>query len=87
MDSMKCPCGFDPSVQRIMIGGVQVGISGLEDIFRSWLAGGIKAEGLEKEQILQAIRMHNYIIPRLENEYAEVIKARYAAFSEASRPR
>ena len=84
---MKCPCGFDPSVQRITVGGVQVGISGLEEVFKGWLAGGMKAEGLDKEQILQAIRKHNYIIPRLENEYADAIKLRYAVYFEASRPR
>ena len=83
---MKCPCGFDPSVQRITVGGMQVGIAGLEDIFRSWLASGKKVQDLDKEQIIQAIRKHNYIIPRLENEYAEAIKTRYTAYSEASRP-
>ena len=81
---MKCPCGFDPSVQRITVGGVQVGVAGLEDIFRTWQAAGKKVQDLTKEQIIRAIRKHNYIIPRLEDEYAEAIKARYAAYSEKS---
>jgi hypothetical protein len=84
---MKCPCGFDPSIQRITVGGVQVGVAGLEDIFRSWLADGKKAKDLPKEQVLKAVRKHNYIIPRLEEEYAEAIKARYAAYCEKSPPR
>ncbi len=79
---MECPCGFDPSVQRISVGGSSVGIAGLEDIFRDWLADGKKVQDLTKDLILQAIRRHNYVIPRLEDEYAVAIKARYAAYCE-----
>jgi hypothetical protein len=82
--SLKCSCGFDPFLQRITVGGASVGIAGLADSFRSWLASGKKAQDLTKEQIIQAIRKYNYIIPRLEDEYAEAIKARYAAYSQKS---
>ena len=79
---MECPCGFDPSVQRITVGGVSVGIAGLEDIFRSWRAEGKKSPELTKDLVLNAIRKHNYVIPRLEDEYTAAIKARYAACCE-----
>jgi len=81
---MQCPCGFDPSIQQITVGGVKVGIAGLEDLFRSWLADGKKVQDLSNEQIIQTIRKHNYVIPRLEDEYAAAIKARYEAYSEKS---
>ena len=84
---MKCPCGFDPSIQRITVGGTPVGVAGLEETFRNWLADGKKAQDLQKAQVLEALRKHNYIIPRLEEEYAEAIKARYAAYCEKSPPR
>ena len=79
---MKCPCGFDPSVQRITVGGVSVGIAGLDGVFRNWQADGKKVQDLTKDLILEAIRQHNYVIPRLEDEYTAAIKARYAAYCE-----
>ena len=81
---MECSCGMNPSIWRIMIGGSPVGIAGLEEVFQGWQAGGNKAQDLTKDKIIQAIRKHNYIIPRMEDEYADAIKARYAAYSEQS---
>ena len=69
-----------------MVGGLQVGIVGLNDIFRSWLEAGKKIQDLSNEQILQAVRKGNYIVPGREDEYAEAIKARYVAFCEKSPP-
>ena len=71
-------------MQQIVVGGSQVGMVGLDDIFRSWLEAGKKIQDLSREQILLAIRKGNYIAPRSEDEYAEAIKARYAAFCEKS---
>ena len=81
---MKCPCGSDPSLQRITVGGVQVGIAGLEEVFQIWQAAGKKAQDLTKDQIIPIIRKYNYVVPRLEDEYAEAIKARYSAYREKS---
>jgi hypothetical protein len=63
---------------------VSVGIAGLEGVFQGWQASGKKARDLTNDQIIQAIRKQNYVISRLEDEYAEAIKARYAAYSEKS---
>jgi hypothetical protein len=71
-------------VQQITIAGSPVGIAGLEKIFLNWQASGTKAQDLTNDQVLQAIRKHNYVIPRLEDEYAEAIRAHYAACSEKS---
>ncbi len=79
---MDCPCGFDPSVRRIMVGGALVGVTGLEDIFRSWMAAGKKGQDLTKEQIVQEIRKHNYIVPRLEEEYAAALRPLYTSYCE-----
>ncbi len=79
---MECPCGSDPSVHRITVSGSAVGIAGLEDVFRNWLAAGKKSPDLTKDLIMQAIRKHNYVVPRLEDEYAAAIRARYAAYCE-----
>lgn len=81
---MKCSCGMNPSGWRIIVGGSPVGIAGLEEVFHGWLAVGKKAQDLTNGQIIQAIRKHNYILPRMEDEYADAIKARYAAYSEQS---
>ena len=80
--SMKCSCGMNPSGWRIIVGGSPVGIAGLEEVFQGWQAGGKKAQDLTKDQIIQAIREYNYIIPRLEDEYAEAVIAQYAVYSE-----
>ena len=79
---MECPCGFDPAVRRIAVDGASVGVAGLEDAFRSWLASGKKPQDLTKEQIVQEVRKHNYIVPRLEEEYAAAIRALYASCCE-----
>ena len=79
---MKCPCGFDPSIPRITVGGVQVGIAGLEEIFQYWRAAGEDVQNLSQERIIQAIGKQNYIVPRLEAEYAEAIRGRFAAYCE-----
>jgi hypothetical protein len=71
-------------VQRITVNGVSVGVAGLEDIFRNWLAAGKKAADLTKDQVVQSIQGHNYIPPRLEDKYAEAIRAKYAAYCEKS---
>jgi len=63
---------------------MSVGIAGLEDVFRNWLAAGKTAQDLTKDQVVQAIREHNYVVPRLEDEYAAAIKTRYAAYCEKS---
>jgi hypothetical protein len=75
---------MNPFAQRITVGGSQVGIAGLEDIFRSWKEAGKKAQDLSKDQIIQAIRKYNYVIPHLEGEYAAAITALYATYSEKS---
>lgn len=81
---MKCTCGFDPSLQRITVGGVQVGIARLEEVFQSWQAAGKKAQDLTKDEIIPIIRKYNYVVPRLEDEYAQAIKALYLAYREKS---
>jgi hypothetical protein len=77
---MDCPCGFDPSVQRLTVGGASVGVAGLGDIFRSWMARDKKADDLTKEQIVREIGKLNYIVPRLEEEYAAAIRPLYASY-------
>jgi hypothetical protein len=72
-------------VQQIAIDGRSVGISGLEDIFRNWLAEGKQAPELSPEQILQEARKHNYIVPRLQAEYAAAIRALYSSYCKAGR--
>jgi hypothetical protein len=57
-------------------------MTGLEDIFRSWMAAGKKGRDLTKEQIAQEIRKQNYIAPGLEEEYAAVIRPLYTSYCE-----
>jgi len=75
---------MSPYGQRITVDGKQVGIVGLEDLFRTWQRGGKKAQDLSKDQIIQAIRSQNYIIAHLEDQYAEAIRIQYAAYCEKS---
>jgi hypothetical protein len=81
---LKCSCGMNSFEGRIMIGNSSVGIAGLEEVFQGWQVAGKRAQDLTKDQIIQAIRKYNYVIPHLEDEYAEAIKARYTAYSEQS---
>jgi hypothetical protein len=75
---------MSPYGQRITVDGKQVGVVGLEDLFRTWKEGRKKAKDLSKDQIIQAIRSQNYIITHLEGEYAEAIRIQYAAYCEKS---
>ncbi len=80
---MKCSCGSDPSVAWITVGGASVGIAGLEEIFQTWRAAGREPQGLTRAEIIKVLEKHNYVIPRLRDEYAEAIRARYEAAIEA----
>jgi hypothetical protein len=81
---VECPCGSDPAVQRITVGGSSVGVAGLKDVFRNWLADGKGVQDLTKDLVIQAIRKHNYVVPRLEDEYAAAIRALYSAYCQES---
>jgi hypothetical protein len=83
---VECPCGSDPAVQRITVGGSSVGVAGLKDVFRSWLADGKGVQDLTKDLVIQAIRKHNYVVPRLEDEYAAAIRALYATYCQEAEP-
>ncbi len=83
---MKCSCGFGSSAQQIVVDGSAVGVVGLDDIFRSWLRAGKGVQDLANEQVLQEIRKKNYVAAGKEDQYAEAIKARYAAFCGTQPP-
>jgi hypothetical protein len=80
--SAGCPCGKRPSGMQVRIGGQQVGLAGLAEVFEEWSR---KPDGPTPEQVLAALRRGNYIRSGLENEYVEAVRGLYSRWLSRSR--
>jgi hypothetical protein len=66
-------------VMRIDVGGVTVGLAGLGAILEQAYALGKKPDQVTKNQLLETVKVYNYIPAGTEAEYAEALLREYAA--------
>lgn len=80
--SNKKPCCAAEAVRmvrKLNIGGTQIGLSRLDPIIEEVSGLGLNDEKDIKKDLLKRIKIHNYVPPDAEKDYAE------AAFKEYSR--
>lgn len=72
-----CVCSGSSDVVILNIGGKKVGIRGLNDIFEDLEEKGIAPDEVDKDELLEKFREHNYIAPKNEEEYKKALLSEY----------
>jgi len=78
MISEPC-CPGRTVTKRILIGGREVGISGLDEVFEAGFAHGLSFEDVVREAMMKELNARNYVPRGAEKEYEDGI---WAAFVE-----
>ncbi len=74
-----CSCGSGVPVNKVLIGGETVALQALPLIFRHFREKG-RAPDTAGEDLLQTVKIYNYVPPEAEANYREAILREYAAF-------
>ncbi len=74
-----CSCGTGVPVDKVLIGGETVALQALPLIFRRFREMG-RAPDTAGEELLQTVKIYNYVPPEAEANYREAILREYAAF-------
>ena len=82
----SCQAGGLP-VTQVQIDGDTVGLVALEPLFDQALTGGMTADDAAGQELLQSVRLYNYIPPGAEAQYAEALSREFARFSREKRNR
>ncbi len=69
------------SLKQINIGGNQVGLSDLDDIFEQVREIGIKDDEHLKNLLFEKVKSKNYVPPKMENIYKEALLEEYKVFT------
>lgn len=75
----QCCCLGVNGVKRIKVGDIEVGLLGLDKIFKEVRALGIDSDVL-KEELLKRVKIYNYVPERREGEYTIAILKAYKTF-------
>ncbi len=75
-----CGCSVSSGVTILDIGGSKVGIRGLKEIFEDLKERGIEPDEVDKDELLEMFREHNYIASNNEKEYKEALLSEYRKF-------
>lgn len=74
-----CLCKGLPGVTYLAIRGASVGLLGLAEPLRLWREAGVSPDHLTDQEILRAIRAHNYVPEPVEADYVVAVRTLYAA--------
>ncbi len=74
-----CSCESGVPVSEVLIDGVTVGLQALPMIFQRFREMG-RAPDAAEEDLLQTVKIYNYVPPKAEAHYREAILREYAAF-------
>ena len=74
-----CSCGSGLAVNKVLIAGETVGLQALPLIFQHFREKGRAPEDAG-EDLLQTVKIYNYVPPEAEANYREAILREYAAF-------
>ncbi len=75
-----CSCGPTPPSTAVEVDGVQVRILGLDSVFERFLGASKVASEEVGRELMEAVRMYNFIAPEKETEYARVLLREYEAY-------
>ncbi len=82
----SCQAGGLP-VTQVQIDGDTVGLVALEPLFEEALASGMAAGDAAGQELLQSVRLYNYVPSGAETQYAEALAKEYARFCRQERGR
>ncbi|HNX16763.1 MAG TPA: hypothetical protein PKM50_00380 [Methanoregula sp.] len=74
-----CPCAANAlfGIQKIMVAGKPVGITGLPAAFAAVSAKGLTSDAEIATELMRRVENENYIPPTLAEEYTAAILAEY----------
>ncbi len=75
-----CCGGQDAQVRRIKVGGVPVGLVGLDSIFDQLHRLGKPPDGAVGDELLAMVETRNYVPRGAEEEYKHALLREYASF-------
>jgi len=70
---------------RVLIGGQQVGLVGLEAVFEVWRSAGRISATLSEEELTSAVAQANYVPTGLRAEYNEAVRRLYDGWAACSK--
>lgn len=78
-----CCGGQDAQVKQINVGGVLVGLAGLDTIFEQLYVLGKRPEGAVGDELLAMVEARNYVPRSAEDKYKEALLREYGSFCAA----
>lgn len=76
---MRSCCATRPRI--IKVGGLEVGLTGLDDVLRQvYLTMAEADEGSLAEALLQGVKANNYVTPGREEAYQQALLREYRRF-------
>lgn len=79
MQGDNCLCKAMPGVIRVTVRGATVGMAGLRELFLDWAEAKRTPDDLKDQEILEAIRIRNYVPEPAAGDYIAAIRDLYAA--------
>ncbi len=79
MESQKpcCPAAAARMIRRLALPGGEVGIVNLDSILKAVADLRLAADNAIKEELLNRIKIYNYVAPSADNEYSEALLEEY----------
>ncbi len=75
-----CGCSGSSDVTILKIGGREVGVRDVEDIFEDLEEEGISPDEVDEDELIERFREHNYIPTKKEKEYKEALLSEYREY-------
>ncbi len=79
----SCSCNLDARVRQIQIGGVPVGIVGLDDVLKQLYLLDRQPGPETAEELLAMIQTRNWVARGSEQDYKEALLREYTAYWQA----
>ncbi|MDH7506455.1 MAG: hypothetical protein QHH15_01525 [Candidatus Thermoplasmatota archaeon] len=75
-----CPACAMRNVRQIFIGGILTGIVNLDNILQEVYELGIKDENKLKKELLEKVKIYNYVASGVEKQYEDALFNEYQKY-------
>ena len=79
MESQKpcCAAAAARMIKKLALRGGEVGIANLESILKAVAALKLTDDNVIKKELLNRVKIYNYVAPSADNEYSEALLGEY----------
>ena len=79
MENQKpcCAAAAARTIKKLALGSGEVGIANLESILKAVAALKLADDNVIKKELLNRVKIYNYVAPAADNEYSEALLEEY----------